>query len=395
MSKPTDDLVRKLEKQRATFLELFFDVAFVFALRSLSILLLNELTWTGAFQTLVLLLAVGAIWSLTARVTDQLKPERPAVQLMIISTMLGSVVLAAATGEAFGRTGLIFAVVYLAIQIGRNLFLLFLLRGHQLRELPRRALIWQIAVGVLWVAGAIASNTPRAAMWATAAFVTYLARGLRYPVPKMRRLTAGEMPVGGEYLAERHRQLFIIGLGEVIIAIGQAFRRSGFAFGHTAALVVLFTLTALFWRLYIFRAGEQLAPAIERSANPDRFGLLASYVHLVMIGGLVVTSVGAEFVLDHPFSQPKASSTVTILGGPVLFLAGRTVLEYAVFRRLSRSRLLGLLALAFLTPPMLFVPPLPIAIVATAILAGVVIHDTTEERKNHQPELSVAPGSRP
>jgi low temperature requirement protein LtrA len=59
------------------------------------------------------------------------------------------------------------------------------------------------------------------------------------------------------------------------------------------AFVVLFTTLALIWRIYIFRAGEQLAPAIEGSANPDRFGLLASYVHLVMIAGLVVTSVGA------------------------------------------------------------------------------------------------------
>ena len=380
MHMPTGELVRKVEDTgRATFLELFFDVAFVFALRSLSLLLFDKLNWAGAAQTLVLLMAVGAVWSLTARVTDQLDPQRPPVQLMVILTMLGSVVLAAATHTAFGKTGLIFAIVYLAIGIGRNVFLLFLLHGHAMQSLARRALIWMVPLGVLWVTGAIVADTARAALWAAATFLTYFGRGLRYPVPKLRRLNGAEMPVGGEYLAERHRQLFIIGLGEVIIVIGQAFRRGGFRFGDTLAFVVLFTTLALIWRIYIFRAGEQLAPAIEGSANPDRFGLLATYVHLVMIAGLVVTSVGAELVLAHPFGHPRAAATLTILGGPALFLAGRAVLEYAVFRRISRSRLLGLLVLACLVPPMLLVPPLPIAIAAAAVLTGVVSQDTMHE----------------
>jgi low temperature requirement protein LtrA len=227
--------------------------------------------------------------------------------------------------------------------------------------------------------GAILTNTARAALWAAAAYLTYLGRGFRYPVPKMRRLTAAELPVGGEYLAERHRQLFIIGLGESIIVIGQAFQRNGFSSGETLAFTVLFAVTALTWRIYIFRAGEQLAPAIEGSPNPDRFGLLATYVHLVMIAGLVVGSVGAELVLNHPFGHPRASATLTILGGPALFLAGRTILEYSVFRRLSKSRLLGLLVLACLVPPMLFVPPLPVAVAVAVVLTGIVVQDTTHE----------------
>jgi low temperature requirement protein LtrA len=287
-----------------------------------------------------------------------------------------------AASRAFGKTGLIFALVYLAIGIGRNVLLLVLLQGHATESLARRALIWTLPLGVLWVTGALVSDTAHAALWAVAALLTYLGRGLRYPVPKLRHLNGADLPVGGEYLAERHRQLFIIGLGEVIIVIGQAFRRGGFRFGDTLAFVVLFTTLALIWRLYIFRAGEQLAPAIEGSANPDRFGLLASYVHLVMIAGLVVTSVGAELVLQHPFGHHRAATTLTILGGPALFLAGRTVLEYAVFHRLSRSRLLGLLVLACLLPPMLLVPPLPIAVAAAAVLTGIVVQDTMHEHRD-------------
>jgi low temperature requirement protein LtrA len=166
MTSGTGDLVRKLEDTaRATFLELFFDVVFVFALHALAQLLQNKLTWSGAYQTLVLMLAIGWVWSLTAWVTSQLNPQRPPVTLLVIATMVGALVLSAAVPEAFGKTGLIFAVTYLAIQIGRSAFLAVLLRGQEGQHVPQRSAIWHAATGVPWLIGALASGTVRTALW--------------------------------------------------------------------------------------------------------------------------------------------------------------------------------------------------------------------------------------
>ena len=142
-------LIRKLEDTaRATFLELFFDVVFIFALRALAQLLLNKLTWYGAYQTLVLLTAIVYVWATTARVTERLNPQRPPVQLLVIATMVGALVGSAAAPQAFGKTGLIFAITYLAIQIGRTLFLIVLLRGEEEQHVAQRAMIWYAATGV-------------------------------------------------------------------------------------------------------------------------------------------------------------------------------------------------------------------------------------------------------
>jgi low temperature requirement protein LtrA len=54
-------LRRPEEPQRATFLELFFDLAFVFALSQLSLLLIEHLRWSGAIQTMTLLPAVWVV----------------------------------------------------------------------------------------------------------------------------------------------------------------------------------------------------------------------------------------------------------------------------------------------------------------------------------------------
>jgi low temperature requirement protein LtrA len=51
-------LLRGPDERRPTFLDLFFDLVFVFALFHLSQGLLEHLNGRGAFQTLVLLLAL-------------------------------------------------------------------------------------------------------------------------------------------------------------------------------------------------------------------------------------------------------------------------------------------------------------------------------------------------
>jgi low temperature requirement protein LtrA len=58
--------------------------------------LIQHLDWSGAFQTLVLLLAVWWVWVRTAWITDSLDPQRQAIQLLVIATLVGSLVLAAA-----------------------------------------------------------------------------------------------------------------------------------------------------------------------------------------------------------------------------------------------------------------------------------------------------------
>ncbi|RZU72214.1 low temperature requirement protein LtrA [Micromonospora kangleipakensis] len=382
----TNGLLRKLEDvARASFLELFFDVVFVFALRALAQQLFNNLTWSGAFRTLVLLLAIGWVWSLTARVTGQLNPRRPSVQLLVLATMVGALVLSAAVPEAFGKTGLIFAVTYLAIQIGRDLFLVVLLRGQELQHVAGRATIWHAATGVPWLIGAVASGTVRTALWTLAVVLIYVARWFSYPLPGLRRLAGGDLPPGGEYLADRNRALFVIALGEVILAIGSSLTGRGFSTDQTVAFVMTFAVTALIWRIYIFRAGEDMGPAIQASANPDRLSKLVSYAHLVMIAGLVVTSVGNELVIDDPFGHPRATATVTILGGTALFLAGRTLLGYLVFGRVYRSCVIGLLALACLLPPMLLLGPLVNALASATVLTGIVITDNIRVRRHPAP----------
>jgi low temperature requirement protein LtrA len=145
-------------EQRATFLDLFFDLVFVFALFRLSQGLQEQLTWSGAFQTLVLLLAVWWVWTQTAAVADRFDPRRPAIQLLVIGSIFGSFVLAAAVPEASGMRGLLFAGAYVAVQVGRSLFLVVVTRGDARQRREMRVLFWYGVSAVPWLAGAVAQS---------------------------------------------------------------------------------------------------------------------------------------------------------------------------------------------------------------------------------------------
>jgi low temperature requirement protein LtrA len=372
---------RPEEPPQATFLDLFSDLVFVYALFQLSHGLLAHLRWSGALQMAVLLLAVWWVWSRTAQISNRYDPGQPAIQLLIIGSMFGTAVLAAAVPEAFGARGLMFAGAYVAVQIGRSLFLVLVTRGGERRP-DARQLFWFGVSALPWLAGAFAHGWARAVLWALAVAVDYTAFGLGLPVPGLGRVRPAEFAIAAEFLAERHRQFFIITLGEPILVTGLTFTSSGFGAGREAAAVVAFATTVLLWRVYIYRAGQVLGAAVAAAPNPLRIGISTLYVHAVMVAGLVTISVGDQLVITHPAGHVQPAWIAVILGGPALFLAGRAALEYVVFSRVSPDRVLGVLVLVAASPAMVFAPPLLAALLAAVVLAGVAIVDAARARRH-------------
>ena len=88
--------------------------------------------------------------------TNELDPDSVLVRLLLIVLMLASLLMAIAIPDAFGERALMFAGSYVAIQVGRHLFLTFVAadRGTIERERAAAILTWFVAAGVLWLAGA-------------------------------------------------------------------------------------------------------------------------------------------------------------------------------------------------------------------------------------------------
>ena len=201
-------MIRQLERRigaegdRAATLELFYDLVFVFAITQVSHLLLEHLTWASAGQALIILLAVWWSWNYTTWATNELNPESNPVRLLLIALMLAGLLMAVAIPDAFGDKGLLFAGAYVAIQVGRHLFLTFVSAGKGSNERTRagRILIWFLVAGCFWIAGGIADDGARVALWIAALVLDYGAppaplSGAGTAPDLRRRMAAGDRPL--------------------------------------------------------------------------------------------------------------------------------------------------------------------------------------------------------
>ncbi|MCX5066090.1 low temperature requirement protein A [Micromonospora lupini] len=386
--KPGVPLVRgEASLQRATFLELFLDLVFVFALTRISARVIADFTdgqrgvLAGLGQALLLFLALWAVWSLTVWSTSWLDPEAPIVQTVIVLTMIGAMTMAVAVPDAFGARAALFAITYVSLQIGRVVYFHVAGRGRPDPRQTLRVLLWFGVSAPLWIIGGLADDgTVRGPLWTIAVLVDYTGLYLGWPTPRIGAQRIGGRMIAAEHLAERYQQFLLIAIGEAIFVLGLAFSGSGFHADQTGGYVLALATTVLLWRIYFHVAGRVQDAAVSHSHNAPRLATEMAFAHLVMIAGIVLTGVGFELFIAEPRGPLRAAWLIAILGGPVLFLAGRSALEYQVFARVSRSRLAGLLALGLLVPVTIRLEPLSAAAAAAVVLAAVAVGDA---RRSH------------
>lgn len=370
---------------RATFLELFFDLVYVFALTRISARAFEDLVleggqtgWsavTGGGKTLLLLLALWAVWQGTAWTTSRYDPHHLWLQVIVITALISAMVMGVAIPRAFSHSGLIFAAAYVVAQVSRPAILVLVLRKQQYRRLKLRMLITFCATGVLWLGGALLPGSARVVLWTTALLLEYLAARFGWPLPGLGRSTVSRWDIHGEHLAERYQQIFLVALGETILLAGLSFTRSSTSPGMVVAFAVALATSVLLWRIYVQRAGQILGEAVTRAAHPATIGRSAADTHLVMVIGVVATAIGYELVIEHPAGHNELPWMAVVLGGPAVFLAGRARFEYEVFGRVSPSRLVGIAALLLPVPLLVRLAPLVAAILAAVVLTAVAVAD--------------------
>jgi low temperature requirement protein LtrA len=382
-SSPAALLRRRDEPLQASFLELFFDLAFVLALRQLSLVLLADVSLAGAARTALLLLPLWSVWVVTAWFTDWFDRGNRWVQALLVGATLGVLLMSVAVPHATGNRAGLFAGAYVALHVGRSVVTAVALRGHPLRRRTLRILVWFGASGAFWLVGA-AWPAARLPAWTVAVALDYAAPHLGWPTPGLGRAQAGELRLRGGHLTERFQQVFIIALGELIITAGLAYSATDLAAVQSAAFLLVFAAAVLVGRLYVAPAGQYLGAVIDER-DPARFGTLTGNVHLVMIAGVVATSVAADLVIAHPTERASLAAVALTVGGPALFLAGRVALSAVIHRRLSWSRLLGLPALLVIALAGREVPLLAVTVATVGVLLVVKALDRGLARTGSAP----------
>lgn len=117
--------------------------------------------------------------------------------------MLVSLIMSAVIPESYTDKSLIFAGMYVLIQLGRSLWATFVLRGHNLMWTYLRLSIWLTFTGAMWLVGGAIGGTTRNVLWTVAIMVEYASVMFGNYVPGLSRAVSADMVIHGGHLAGR------------------------------------------------------------------------------------------------------------------------------------------------------------------------------------------------
>jgi low temperature requirement protein LtrA len=347
-------------------MELFFDLVFVFAVTQLSHYLLAHHTIAGALQTLAMFMAVWWAWIYTAWATNWLDPDRPPVRLALILIMLLSLVLSGAISGAFGPYGLVFALAYVAIQVGRTTYTAWAREGFGRDSSTNmaRATLYFVGSSALWLAGGLDPDAMRRLLWWVGALSIETAGPFTmFYVPGIGRSRPEDWQISGAHMAERCGLFIIIALGEGIIMTGATFAALQPSTTAILAFLSAFMGSVAMWWIYFDVGARRGSELIEHDQRPGLIGRQAyTYGHIPIVAGIIVLAVADEQALIQPTGHLEPFYTAAVIGGAFLFVGGA-----GLFKRMTSpiqqwplSHLVGLGLFALLGVWALLAHPQPL-----------------------------------
>lgn len=368
---------------RVTTEELFFDLVYAFAVTQLSHALLHRLTLLGAVQALVLWFAVWLGWQYTCWVTNWFDPEHPRLRRVLFATMLLGLVMAAIIPEAFGRGGLIFAACYVAMQLGRTIFvILHLRRDDPLFANYRRMAAWLMVSACFWIAGGLTDSSTRILLWSAAVLCEYASPMFGFAFPGLGKSKTSDWTIEGGHLAERCQLFVIVALGETLLATGTTLAEAPrWGFEEMSALGATFLGTLALWWLYFGTSSKDATARITSSSDPGHIGAKFHYAHAILLAGIIICAVGNDLAMAHPMGHPTIPQVLVISLGPIVYLAGSGFYKRVVYGRIPRSHLWGIAAASLLAPLGLRADLLTMGWLTTALLVAVALFEGRQAQR--------------
>jgi len=233
--------VRAGRAQGATYVELFFDLVFVYAITQLTSLVLHDLTWGAVAKAVLLFWLVWWAWTQFTWTLNLADTEHVWVRLPTLIATAVAFFLAQSVPDAFGDAGAWFAVSYVVVRLIGLGVQAWVIGSDQLDSLLRWASLSFVGIGLVLIGGLV---TPETRVW-------FWLGALLADLVSAVRAGRGVWVLEAGHFAERHGLIVIIALGESLIAAGVASSdvERGLMFAVTTGGAVIATC-ALWWTYF-------------------------------------------------------------------------------------------------------------------------------------------------
>ncbi len=366
------------EEKRTEFIELFFDLVFVFAFTQVTALLLEDTSVAGFGRAALVFMLVWWAWSAYAWLTDAIDVENIPTRLFIFGAMLATFFMALALPNAYGDEAAWFVAAYFVVRILQITLYLWGLRDDPEHRAAVLGLApWFFGSPIIALVGGFVDDPARTVLWISSISIDVVGALLA------NRRASG-FQVKTVHFAERYALIVIIALGESIVAIGLAAEGLTENWTYAFAVGVSFAGAAVAWWAY-FDFFQIAAEHTLGHANEHERGPLArdiyTFLHYPIVLGIVFFAVAAKKTVSSPTEPLAAGGRVALGVGLALFLLGFVLIRLRAIRRIAWERIAGAVAILVLVLVLGDMDALVLLALSVAVLAAAIAVESVRLRE--------------
>jgi low temperature requirement protein LtrA len=318
------------DDQKVTFVELFFDLVFVFCITQIAAMFHDHVDLATAGSALLVFWLVWWAWTQFTWALNAANTDHPRVQMTTLVATAVAFFLAVGIPGALGNRATWFALPYVAVRmIGLLLYYAVARNDPAQRQAVRVFGLLSLSGLAAVVVGALAGGGAQYGWWGLAVALDLLAAGV-----------GGQLEgwnLHPDHFVERHGLIVIIALGETLIVAATGLAGAAMTPAAIATGVLAVAVTCGLWWSYFRRTRLELEHALRQSAGNTRSRLardVFSVMHFPMLCGVIALAAGTEEALAHPDELLAVSVRVALGAGAMLFVCGTGL---AIWRATGRT----------------------------------------------------------
>ncbi|MCI0543868.1 MAG: low temperature requirement protein A [Actinobacteria bacterium] len=365
----------------ATWLELFYDLAFVVVVAVLGERLHQDVSWTGLASFLGYFALLWWLWASHTFYADRYDTDDLVYRLLATAQIMAVLVIAAALTLGPAQSTMVFAAGYAT---ARAVLLAMYTRVYR-HVAETRRLVGGYLVGfglaaVVWTASILIPEPGRFALWAVALTIDLA-------TPWVQRRHQAAVPLDVSHLPERFGLFIILVLGEALAAVMTGLRHLDWALGSVAAATCGVAVATTLWWMYFDNAEGSVVrrtDADSRTWRPTAW----IYTHLPLAAALAGLGVAVDHTVTTAGLGPMDPGHRALLVGAVMAALGAMALiqvsslthpRGSVNRAVAWNRLAAL-PILLLLGTLGDLGALTVVAGVLAVCVGVLIADMTADR---------------
>jgi low temperature requirement protein LtrA len=318
--------------QKVTFVELFFDLVFVFCVTQVVSLLHDGVTRRSVGEAVLVFWLVWWGWTQFTWALNAADTTHPRVEIATLVATGVAFFLAVGIPSAFHGHSLWFAGTYVTVRVlGLLVYDWVAWTDVSQRKAVRRFSLVSISGMVVVLIGGWLGGTAQYALWALA-----IALDLFAALVGARSEGWNLHP---EHFSERHGLFVIIALGESLIVAAISLSDGEWPASQVITAVLAVAIAGAMWWSYFVRNKVELDHALEVAEGLERSMLARdaySIIHFPMLLGVIAFAATVEHALGHA-SEPLGAPGRALLAASVLLYTGGMALALVRAKRPVRA----------------------------------------------------------